>query len=76
LRNKTFTKLKYFEELKSESPAPPEIILNTDFYEIRHYMLTRIISGMIVLIRKVELITGNKRLGNETKQSQIENYVF
>jgi hypothetical protein len=71
LRNKTFTKLKYFEELKSESPAPPEIILNTDFYEIRHYMLTR-----IVLIRKIELITGNKRLGNETKQSQIENYVF
>jgi hypothetical protein len=76
LRNKTFTKLKYFEELKSESPAPPEIILNAGFYEIRHYMLTRIISGMIVLIRKIELITGNKRLGNETKQSQIENYVF
>jgi len=34
VRNKTFTKLKYFEELKSESLAPSEIILNADLYEI------------------------------------------
>jgi len=35
VRNKTFTKLKYFEELKSESLKPSEIILDGGSSEIK-----------------------------------------
>jgi len=53
LRNKTFTKLKYFEELKSESLARSEIILNADFYEIQHYYCNAFFQERYELIRKV-----------------------